>query len=382
MVYILGAKRTAIGRFMKTFQEYSASQLGAVCAQAVLQQTKVPTGDVQDVIIGQVLTAGQGQNPARKTAMQAGIPETTPALTINHVCGSGLRSVVLGYQSILAGLDCVMAGGQESMSNAHFSAYYDRKAPEKDSAILKDTMLTDGLTCAFDGTHMGVFSEKLAQHYNISRAEQDAFALASHQKAQHATESGYFKDEITPAFGVDTDQHIRFNMTLGDIADLNPAFDRDNGTVTAGNASGVNDGAAMVLLGSDDYVKRHAITPMAKIVSYGLSGVSPDMFGIGPVTAVKNALNGAGWALDDLDLIESNEAFAVQSMAVNKELGWNTDKVNINGGAVALGHPIGASGTRVLTTLLYNLKRTGGKRGIATLCIGGGQGIALCVECA
>ena len=380
MVYILGAKRTAVGRFMKTFQDYSATDLGATCAKAVLEETQVPVTDIQDVIVGQVLTAGQGQNPARKTAMQAGIPETTPALTINHVCGSGLRSVVLGYQSIVSGLDCVMAGGQENMSNAQFAAYYDRKAPDKDSTILKDTMLTDGLTCTFDGTHMGLFAEKLAQKYNISRGEQDAFALASHQKAQQATEAGYFKDEIVPFANVDTDQHIRFNMSMDDIADLKPAFDRDNGTVTAGNASGVNDGAAMVLLGSDDYVRRTGITPMAKIVSHGLSGVSPDLFGLGPVGAVRNALVGAGWTVDDLDLIESNEAFAVQSIAVNQELGWNTGNVNISGGAVALGHPIGASGTRVLTTLLYNLKRTGGKRGIATLCIGGGQGIALCVE--
>ena len=380
MVYILGAKRTPIGRFMKTFNNHSATDLGTVCVQALLRETNVPADHIQDVIIGQVLTAGQGQNPARKTAMQAGIPNSTPAVTINHVCGSGLRSVIMGGQSIDGGLDCVLAGGQENMSQAQFAAHYDRKVPDKDSHALQDTMLTDGLTCTFDGTHMGLFAEKLAQKYNISRSDQDAFALNSHHKAQHATEQGYFKDEIVPAFGVDRDQHIRFNMNMADIQDLNPAFDRDNGTVTAGNASGVNDGAAMILLANEDYVKRNTAKPMAKIVSHGLAGVSPDMFGIAPVGAVRNALDRAGWTLDDLDLMESNEAFAVQSMAVNQELGWDTDKVNISGGAVALGHPIGASGARVLTTLLHNLKRTGGKRGIATLCIGGGQGVALCVE--
>ena len=380
MVYILEAKRTAIGRFMKTFNDHSAVDLGTACVKAVLAETRTHANDIQDVIIGQVLTAGQGQNPARKTALQAGIPQTTPAVTINHVCGSGLRSVIMGYQSIEGGLDCVLAGGQENMSQAQFAGYYDRKAPEKKSDVLQDTMLTDGLTCTFDGTHMGLFAEKLAQKYTISRAEQDAFALHSHAKAQYATEQGYFKDEIVSAFGVDTDQHIRFDMKPEDIQDLNPAFDRDKGTVTAGNASGVNDGAAMILLGSEDYVKRTGITPMAKIISHGLAGVAPDMFGLGPVGAVHNALSQAGWTVDDLDVIESNEAFAVQAIAVNKEIGWNTDKVNISGGAVALGHPIGASGARVLTTLLYTLKRTGGKRGIATLCIGGGQGVALCVE--
>lgn len=380
MTYIIDAVRTPVGRFMKTFTDTSAVDLGCACIKALLERTNIPPQTIQDVIIGQVLTAGQGMNPARQAALQAGLCETTPAMTINHVCGSGLRSVILGTQSINSGLDCVITGGQENMTLSHFSAHYNRKDPEKDPTVLKDTMLSDGLTCAMGNTHMGITAENLAKKFNISRAEQDAFALDSHHKAQHATEQGFFDGEIIPINGIKTDQHIRHNATLADLQDLKPAFDRENGTVTAGNASGINDGAAMVLLGSESYVKTQNLNPLARIVSHGLSGVSPHIMGIGPVTAVKNALNQAGWTIDDLEVIEANEAFAVQAMAVNQSLGWDITKVNINGGAIALGHPIGASGTRVLTTLVHTLKRLSKKRGIATLCIGGGMGIALCVE--
>ena len=380
MTYIIDAVRTPIGRFMKTFTNTTAVELGTHCVKGLLLRTGVNPDGIQDVIIGQVLVTGQGMNPARQTAWHGGIPYTTPAMTINHVCGSGLRSVMLGTQSIQTGLNCVLVGGQENMTLSQFGGYYDRKNPEKDTRILKDTMLQDSLMCAIKGCHMGNTAENLAKKYNISRAEQDDFALASHQKAQYATEQGYFKDEILPINGINADQHIRFDMQLQDLHALNPAFDKKNGTVTAGNASGVNDGASMVVLGSVDFVRQHTLTPMAKIVSYGMSGVAPEIMGIGPVKAVQNALKSAGWGLQHLDLMEANEAFAVQAIAVNKQLEWDTRKVNISGGAVALGHPVGASGTRILTTLIHNLKRTGGKRGVATLCIGGGQGIAMCVE--
>ncbi len=380
MVYILHAVRTPIGRFMKTFADTSAVCLGTVCMRAVLQQSGTAPDRVQDVIVGQVLTAGVGMNPARQSAISAGIPVSTPALTINQVCGSGLRSVILGVQGIESGLDCVLSGGQENMSLSQFCAYYDRKNPQKNTDALKDTMLTDGLLCAIGQTHMGITAENLAKKYDIGREEQDVFALQSQQKAQTATEQGYFNDEIVTVNGIATDQHIRHNLTLTDLQDLPPVFDKENGTVTAGNASGINDGASMVLLGSEEYVNRHSLSPLARIVSYGVSGVAPELMGIGPVGAVQMALQRAGWHLNEIDVIEANEAFAVQAIAVNRLLGWDTDKVNVNGGAVALGHPIGASGSRILTTLTHTLHRLGQKRGVATLCVGGGMGVAMCIE--
>ena len=379
MVYILDAVRTPVGRFMKSFVDTPAVMLGAECVKSLLHRTRISPHMVQDVIIGHVLTAGLGMNTARQVAIHAGLPYTTPALTINQVCGSGLRSVIMGVQSVQSGLDCVIAGGQENMSLSHFSAYYNRKHPKKSPDILQDTLLTDGLTCAIDNTHMGITAENLAQKYSISREQQDIYALNSHKKAQYASKNGHFANEIIAINRITVDEHIRLNIQLSDLQQLKTVFKKD-GTVTAGNASGINDGASMVLLGSEPYVNTHNIKPLARIVAYGVSGVSPHIMGIAPVQAVKNALKTADWHIDDLDIIESNEAFAAQAIAVNTELGWDTDKVNINGGAIAIGHPIGASGTRILTTLVHTLHRLNKQKGIATLCVGGGMGVAVCVE--
>ena len=377
-IYVIQAKRTAIGKFGKTFANISAVDLGAACIKNVLENSIIDNSDIQDVIIGQVLTAGQGQNPARQTALKAGLSTSIPAMTINQVCASGLRAVILGVQSIKDNFDCVLVGGQESMSNAHFSGYVNRKEENKNTNNLSNTMLSDGLTCAIKGYHMGITAENLAYKYSISRLEQDKFAYNSQKKAAKAIAKNVFKNEIITVAGIDTDAHPR-KISIEELSDLKAIF-KKNGTVTVGNSSGINDGAAMLLLANLSFIKKKNIQPLAKITGYGLSGVKPSIMGIGPVEAVKKALISAKWCIDDLDLIESNEAFAAQSIAVNKDLNWNTDIININGGAIALGHPIGASGARILTTLIHSLQATNKKKGIATLCVGGGMGVAVCIE--
>ena len=380
MVYILSAKRTPIGVFLKTYPQYSAVDLGTVALTSAIESAGIDASQIQDVIFGQVLTAGQGQNPARLTALKSGIDTSVSAMTINQVCGSGLRAVILGVQSIKDGLDCVAVGGQESMTNAHFSAHYDRKADTKDVSILKDTVQRDGLVCGVNNYHMGVTAENLAEKYAISRYEQDAFAIASQQKTKQAQSNGAFDNEIVETFSVSKDMFPRPNVTMEDLAELKTVFKKEGGTVTPGNASGINDGAVGIILASENFVQNNNVKPLAKIVSYGLGGTDPSIMGIAPVLAVNNALEKAGWTIDDLDLIESNEAFSTQSIAVNTVLGWNTDKVNIHGGAIALGHPIGASGARILTTLVHAMHRHDKKKGLATLCVGGGMAVAICIE--
>ena len=339
------------------------------------------------MLLGQVLTAGVGQNAARQTAMAAGIPESATAMTINQVCGSGLRAVAMAQQAIKCGdADIVVAGGQESMSlSAH--AMHLRSGTKMGDSQMVDTMIRDGLWCAFNGYHMGTTAENVAEKFQITRDEQDAFACASQNKAEAAQKDGRFADEIAPVtvknrkgdIIVDQDEYIRHGATVDSLAKLRPAFSKD-GTVTAGNASGLNDGAAALVMMSGDAAAKRGITPLARIVSWATAGVDPAIMGTGPIPAVRKALDKAGWSIGDLDLIEANEAFAAQAIGVNRDLGWNTDIVNVNGGAIALGHPIGASGARVITTLLHEMARRDAKKGIATLCIGGGMGIALCVE--
>jgi acetyl-CoA C-acetyltransferase len=386
-IVIASAARTPVGSFNGSLASLPAHELGKVAIKAALDRAGVQPGDINEVILGQVLTAGQGQNPARQASIAAGIPVDAPAWGVNQVCGSGLRAVALGMQQILTGSsNIVVAGGQESMSQSQHAAYL-RSGVKMGALELVDTMIKDGLWDAFNGYHMGTTAENVARQWQITREEQDKFAVASQNKAEAAKKAGRFKDEIAPVtikgkkgdVIVDQDEYIREGATLESVAKLRPAFDKA-GTVTAANASGINDGAAAVVLMTLAEAKKRGIEPLARIVSWAHAGVDPSIMGTGPIPASKKALEKAGWTIKDLDLIEANEAFAAQACAVNKGLGWDTDKVNVNGGAIAVGHPIGASGARVLTTLLYELKRRNAKRGLATLCIGGGMGIAICVE--
>ncbi len=386
-IVIVAAKRTAIGAFMGGLQGFSGAELGAAVIKDVLQTTGVAAADVSEVILGQVLTAGVGQNPARQAAVLAGIPHEKTAYTLNQVCGSGLRAVALGLQAIKNGdSTIVVAGGQESMSQSpHFINL--RNGTKFGDASLVDTMIKDGLWDVFNNYHMGITAENVAKKWEITREQQDAFALASQEKAEAAQKAGKFKDEIVPVIVkskkgdtvIDTDEHPRHGTTLEALQKLRPAFDKE-GSVTAGNASGLNDGAAVVLLMTAEEAKKRGLTPLARIASWATAGVDPAIMGSGPIPSSKLALQKAGWKASDLDLIEANEAFAAQACAVNKDMGWDLAKVNVNGGAIALGHPIGASGCRVLVTLLHELIKRDGKKGLATLCIGGGMGIALCVE--
>jgi acetyl-CoA C-acetyltransferase len=352
-----------------------------------LDRAGVQSGDINEVILGQVLTAGQGQNPARQASIAAGIPVDAPAWGVNQVCGSGLRAVALGAQQILTGSSSiVIAGGQESMSQSQHAAYL-RSGVKMGALELVDTMIKDGLWDAFNGYHMGNTAENVARQWQITREEQDRFAVASQNKAEAARKAGKFKDEITPVtiksrkgdVVFADDEYIKDGVTYESVSKLRPAFDKE-GTVTAANASGINDGAAAVVLMTLEEAKKRGITPLARIVSWAHAGVDPSIMGTGPIPASKKALQKVGWTVKDLDLIEANEAFAAQACAVNKGLGWDTEKVNVNGGAIAIGHPIGASGARVLNTLLFEMKRRNAKKGLATLCIGGGMGVAMCVE--
>jgi len=386
-IVIAGAARTAVGAFSGGLSSVPAHYLGQTAIVEALLRAKVEPGEVSEVILGQVLTAGHGQNPARQAAIGAGIPVEATAFGINQLCGSGLRTVALGQQAIRAGdAKIVVAGGQESMSqSAH--AIHLRNGTKMGDAQLVDTMIRDGLLDAFNGYHMGNTAENIAQKFQITREQQDGFSALSQQKAEAAQKAGKFKDEIVPVkissrkgdVIVDTDEYPKHGTTVESLAKLRPAFDK-NGTVTAGNASGINDGAAVVVLMTASEAEKRGITPLARIVSWATAGVDPAIMGTGPIPASRMALQKAGWKIEDLDLIEANEAFAAQALAVNQDLGWDTSKVNVNGGAIALGHPIGASGARVLVTLLYELQRRNAKKGLATLCIGGGQGIALTVE--
>lgn len=386
-VYIIDARRTAIGNLGGSFARIPAHNLGGVLIKDILSLNKIDPNLVSEVILGQVLTAAQGQNPARQASITAGLPNIVPAMTINQVCGSGLRAVALAAQSILAGdSDIVIAGGQENMSLAPHAVQI-RNGHKYGDVRMTDTAALDGLTDAFINRPMGITAENLAKKYNISRQEQDEFAFNSQRKAAAAQEAGKFREEIITtmlhtkegpiAFG--NDQFIRPDTSLENLARLRPAFDPE-GTVTAGNSSGINDGAAVLLIVSEKMLKKLKLKPMAKIISYAHAGVDPSIMGIGPVSAVKIALEKAKWNISELDLIESNEAFAAQAISVNKELDWDLNKVNVNGGAIALGHPIGASGARILVTLLHEMRRRSAKKAIATLCVGGGMGVAVCVE--
>jgi len=386
-VVIVAGARTAVGAFNGAFATMPAHQLGKVAIEAALARAKVEAGDVSEVILGQVLTAAQGQNPARQAAIAAGLPIGAPAWGINMVCGSGLRAVALGAQAIKNGDSrIVVAGGQESMSLSTHAAYL-RAGQKMGDLNFIDTMIRDGLWDAFNGYHMGTTAENVAQQWQITREQQDKFAAASQNKAEAAKKAGRFKDEIAPVTVktrkgetvVDTDEYIRDGATYEAMAGLRPAFSKD-GTVTAGNASGINDGAAALVLMSAKDAAGRGLTPLARIASWAQAGVDPKVMGSGPIPASRRALEKAGWQAQDLDLIEANEAFAAQACAVNKDMGWDLDKVNVNGGAIAIGHPIGASGARVLVTLLHEMGKRGAKKGLATLCIGGGMGIAMCVE--
>ena len=385
---IVGAARTPIGNLSGALSSFRASDLGSMAIHEALLRAQVEAAEVSDVIMGQVLTAGQGQNPARQAAIAAQVPEDKTAMTINQVCGSGLRAVALGFQAIRLGeSDIVVAGGQESMSQATHAVHM-RSGVKMGDAGMIDTMISDGLWCAFGQCHMGITAENIAKHWKLSRETQDEFAARSQQKAEAAQKAGRFAEEIVPVnvrkrkevAVVDTDEFPRHGTTAESLAKLRPAFGGAEGTVTAGNASGINDGGSATVLMAASEADRRGIEPLARIVSWATAGVDPSVMGTGPIPASRLALERAGWSADDLDLIEANEAFAAQALAVNHELGWDPDKVNVNGGAIALGHPIGASGNRVLVTLLYELRRRNARRGLATLCIGGGMGIALCVE--
>jgi len=387
-IVIASAARTPVGSFNGSLAPLSAHELGKVAIEAALKRANLEPGDVDEVILGQVLSAGAGQNPARQASIAAGIPVASPAWGMNQLCGSGLRAVALGMQQIIDGSSkIVVAGGQESMSQSPHFAHL-RNGTKMGDLKLVDTMLKDGLMDAFNGYHMGVTAENVARQYQITRDEQDKFAAASQNKAEAAKKAGRFKDEIAPVtiktrkgdVVVDEDEYIKDGVTVESLSKLRPAFDPKEGSVTAGNASGINDGAAAVVLMTAEEAEKRGIKPLARIVSWAHAGVDPSIMGTGPIPASKKALEKAGWSKDDLDLIEANEAFAAQACSVNKGLGWDTDKVNVNGGAIAIGHPIGASGARVLTTLLYEMQRRGSKKGLATLCIGGGMGVAMCVE--
>jgi len=386
---IVSAVRTAIGTFSGTLANTSASELGATVIRAALERAKVEPGAVDEALMGCILQAGQGQNPARQAALKAGLPIEVPCTTINKVCGSGLKSVALAAQSIIAGdAEIVVAGGTENMNLAPYMLDKARTGYRMGHGQLIDSMIHDGLWCIFGDTHMGITAENLAEQYSISRAEQDEFAAASQAKAAAAIESGRFADEIVPVLipqrkgdpiKFDKDEHVRPGTTVESLAKLKPAFKKD-GTVTAGNASGINDGAAAVVVMSADRAKAMGLAPIAKVRAYAAAGVDPSVMGIGPVPATRKALAKAGLTVEDIDLIEANEAFASQSLAVGRDLGWDPAKVNVNGGAIALGHPIGASGARILVTLLHEMEKRDVKCGLATLCIGGGMGIAMIVE--
>ena len=386
-IVIVSAARTPVGAFNGMFANLPAHELGKVAIKAALERAGIEGARVSEVILGQILSAGQGQNPARQASIAAGIPVESPAWGVNQLCGSGLRTVALGYQAILNGdSDIVVAGGQESMSMAPHCAHL-RGGVKMGNFDMVDTMIKDGLWDAFNGYHMGNTAENVAEKYQITRQQQDEFAVASQNKAEAAQKSGTFKDEIAPVtvksrkgdVVVDADEYPRHGTTLDMVGKLRPAFAKD-GTVTAGNASGINDGAAAVVLMTASEAAKLGKTPLARIVSWAHAGVDPAIMGTGPIPASRAALKKAGWKIEDLDLIEANEAFAAQACAVNKDLGWDTAKVNVNGGAIALGHPIGASGARVLVTLLHEMQRRNAKKALATLCIGGGMGIAMCVE--
>jgi acetyl-CoA C-acetyltransferase len=386
-IVIAAAKRTPVGAFLGSFVGTPGHELGRVAIEAALAQAGVAPEEVSEVILGQVLTAGQGQNPARQASMAAGVPKEVPAWGLNQVCGSGLRAVAVAAQSIIAGdARIVVAGGQESMSmSAH--AQNVRGGTKMGNFELVDTMIKDGLMDAFNGYHMGITAENLAEQYQITRDAQDEFATASQNKAEAARRDGRFDDEIAPVTikgrkgdtVVERDEFIREGVQVASLAGLRPAFKKE-GSVTAGNASGLNDGAAALVLMSAEEAERRGATVLARIRSFASAGVDPSIMGIGPVPASRIALEKAGWSIGDLDLIEANEAFAAQALAVGKELGWDSEKVNVNGGAISIGHPIGASGARVLTTLLYEMSKRDAKKGLVTLCIGGGMGVAMCVE--
>jgi len=386
-IVIVSAARTPVGSFNGSLASLPGHELGKIAIKAAVERAGLQPGDVSEVILGQVLTAGQGQNPARQASIAAGVPVDSPAWSVNQVCGSGLRAIALGAQQIQSGAaTIVVAGGQESMSQSQHAAHL-RNGVKMGPLDFVDTMIKDGLWDAFNGYHMGTTAENVARQWQITREDQDKFAVASQNKAEAAKKAGKFKDEIVPVtiktkkgdVVVSEDEYIRDGATLDSLTKLRPAFDKA-GTVTAGNASGLNDGAAAVVLMSAAEAKKRGLTPLARIVSWAQAGVDPSIMGTGPIPASKKALEKAGWQPKDLDLVEANEAFAAQACAVNKGVGWDTDKVNVNGGAIAIGHPIGASGARVLTTLLHEMKRRDAKKGLATLCIGGGMGIAMCVE--
>ncbi|MGB3646063.1 MAG: acetyl-CoA C-acetyltransferase [Mesorhizobium sp.] len=386
-IVVASAARTPVGSFNGAFAATPAHDLGAAVIRELLARAKVEAAEVNEVILGQVLTAAQGQNPARQASINAGLPKETTAWGLNQVCGSGLRAIALGMQQIASGdADVVVAGGQESMSlSTH--AQHLRSGTKMGDLKLIDTMIKDGLWDAFNGYHMGTTAENVAKQFQITRDEQDHFALASQNKAEAAQKAGRFKDEIV-AFTVkgrkgdtvvEDDEYIRHGATIEAMQKLKPAFDKE-GTVTAGNASGINDGAAGALLMTEAEAVRRGITPLVRIASWATAGVDPAIMGTGPIPASRRALEKAGWSVGDLDLVEANEAFAAQACAVNKDMGWDPSIVNVNGGAIAIGHPIGASGARIFNTLVFEMKRRGAKKGLATLCIGGGMGVAMCVE--
>ena len=387
-VVIVSATRTAVGSFCGGLASIPAHDLGAVLIKKVAESANIDLSEIDEVILGQILTAGQGQNPARQAAMKAGVPEEKTAFLVNQLCGSGLRAVALGAQQLILGdANIIIAGGQESMSQSHHSAFL-RLGKKMGSMNIEDTMIKDGLNDGLFGYHMGVTAENISKKFKISRKKQDAFALNSQLKASKSQLNGKFIDEITP-INIQSkkenkifknDEYIRTNINLQAIEKLQPAFD-DLGTVTAANSSGLNDGAAVVLLMREKDAIRRGLTPLARIASWATAGVDPKIMGTGPIPASKKALSKAGWNVNDLDLIEVNEAFAAQAISVNQEMGWNPENVNVNGGAIAIGHPVGASGCRVLVTLLHEMKRRNSSKGLATLCIGGGMGIALTVEC-
>ncbi len=387
-IFIVGAARTPIGKFGGSLAKTPAAELGALVIRKVLERAGVPAEQVSEVIMGQVLTAATGQNPARQAAIRAGLPELIPSMTINKVCGSGLKAAMLGAQSIANGdADIVVAGGQESMSLAPHALNGSREGFRMGDAKLVDTMIVDGLWDVYNQYHMGVTAENVAREYAVTREDQDKFALASQQKTEAAQKAGRFKEEIIPVeiasrkgtLVFADDEYPRHGATLESLAGLKPAFDK-NGTVTAGNASGINDGAAAVVLCNSKKLKELGLKPLARIKAFASAGVDPKYMGMGPVPASKRCLSRAGWEPKDLDLMEINEAFAAQAVAVNRQMGWDTAKVNVNGGAIALGHPIGASGCRILVTLLHEMGKRGAKKGLASLCIGGGMGVALAVE--
>lgn len=387
-VVIVGAARTPVGSFNGALSGLPAHELGRIAVSSAIERAGIEKDAVSEVILGQILQAGQGQNPARQASINSGLPVEVPAWGVNQLCGSGLRAVALGYQAIVNGdSEIVVSGGQESMSQAPHAAYL-RAGQKMGDMQFVDTMIRDGLWDAFNGYHMGQTAENVAARWQITREEQDAFAVASQNKAEAAQKAGRFKDEIVPVTiksrkgetVVDSDEFIKHGVTLEGIQGLKPAFQKDGGTVTAANASGINDGAAAVVLMSAERAEKEGRKVLGRIVSWAQAGVDPAVMGTGPIPASRAALKKAGWTVDDLDLVEANEAFAAQALAVNKDLGWNPEIVNVNGGAISIGHPIGASGARVFVTLLHEMEKRDAKKGLATLCIGGGMGIALCVE--